>query len=257
MGKSGEVGDRAGRGFQEDRRQPGVWGGYEVLEAVRRDDEEAARQRRWRTEGVPANPMDQPVLYGGELVSRGEVGRRKMWEEVRQICWAVEVGSRYFDYCWEVEEKLRKEWKVIIRTWPLLHLYFSSVIFHFMFQGHSELTERHIRARTLSYIDWLEVAPARDPHWHEYRLQREWRRWEAKRRPGEAVVGGEEAGGLDGAAGPELGQAGEVAGEAFGPVAGLEMGPSANVAGGGGGGDVEQPGVGPAAPQDAGKPDVP
>ena len=49
-----------------------------------------------------------------------------------------------------------------------------------------------VRDRTLPYLDWLEVAQARDPNWSEYRLQRSWRRWEAKVEDVGAVQGGQE-----------------------------------------------------------------
>ena len=106
------AGRGVGHGDEWDGVEGGPWGGYKILDAVRLDDEEAERQRKWRTEGMPENPADQPVYYFGELVSRGEVARRKMWAEVADICWAYEVADRYFEYCWEVEEEAAKKWQV-------------------------------------------------------------------------------------------------------------------------------------------------
>ncbi len=116
------------------------------MEAVRLADEEAERQRRWKTEGLPVNLADRPVHYKGELVSRREVGRRKLWEQVSAACWWHETVDRYYDYCDGEEGRGRK---------------------------------------VLSYPEWLEVAKRTDKNWGEYRLRRRWQRWEVRAVAGE------------------------------------------------------------------------
>ena len=142
-GGGGGVAVRSGAGGGQGG---GDRGGYTVLEAVRLADEEAERQRRWKTEGLPVNPADRPVHYKGELVSRREVGRRKLWEQVSAACWWHETVDRYYDYCDGEEGRGRK---------------------------------------VLSYPEWLEVAKRTDKNWGEYRLRRRWQRWEVRAVAGE------------------------------------------------------------------------
>ena len=83
-----------------------------MLDAVRLDEEEADRQRRWAREGVPTEGDARPVFCAGEVVSKGEVGRRKLWEKVATACWEWELADRYREYCEEVERRVVEGWQV-------------------------------------------------------------------------------------------------------------------------------------------------